>query len=71
MIDAATFIGEPKSFKGICYIYPPKVKDVVANPHFGVYQKILTLAREDIQEILKDKHEYSPLEYILACAYND
>jgi hypothetical protein len=46
MIDAAIFICEPTSFKDICKIYPPKIKDVVASDDFSMYFKLLTLTRD-------------------------
>jgi hypothetical protein len=44
MLDPAILIGEPLRFKGKIFIYPPRVKDVVANPNFGVFYKILTMS---------------------------
>jgi hypothetical protein len=32
MIDPNVFLALPLSFKDICTVYPPKVKDVVSNP---------------------------------------
>lgn len=69
MIDAAIFIGEPLGFKGICKIYPPKVRDVVANTDFSIYLKILTLTEEDIPAI--EGKNYTPLEFILNCSFHD
>jgi hypothetical protein len=45
MIDPATFICEPTNFQNICKIYPPKVKDVVANDEFSIYLKLLTITK--------------------------
>lgn len=75
MINAAIFIGEPLFFKDKIKIYPPKVKDVIANPKFGLYAQILTISDEDLRdELLKggdiDKCP-SPFEFILANCYND
>ena len=57
-------------------IYPPKVKDVVANEKFGAYQKILTFSEEDIQEELQknnpDITEFpTPFEFLLINCYTD
>jgi hypothetical protein len=52
MIDASIFIGEPLNFKDKLWIYPPKIKEVVTNPKFGIYKKILTFTEEDIRERL-------------------
>lgn len=69
MIDPAILIGEPIDFKGICKIYPPKVKDVVANSNFSVYLKVLTLSEEDIPKV--DDITYTPIEFILNCCFHD
>jgi hypothetical protein len=36
------FIGEPFQFKPGILIYPPKVKDVIANQYYGHFGKLLT-----------------------------
>lgn len=69
MINAAVLIGEPLNFKDICKIYPPKVKDVVANPNFSAYLKILTLSEEDIPS--SEDLRLTPLEFLLNCSYYD
>jgi hypothetical protein len=77
MINAATFIGEPVSFLGLCWIYPPKVKDIVANQKFSTYLRILTITQEELIEENKktgvvDEKEWiiDPFEFILNCSYN-
>lgn len=75
MTDAAFFIGAPKEFENKCLIYPPMIKDVVANPKFGQYLKILTLSQEDLEDELKgkikgDQQMPSPLEFLLVNCYN-
>ena len=71
MINAATLIGEPIYFNGI-KIYPPKVKDVVANPDFSTFLKLLTISTEDVQELCKDEKRIpTTLEFILGCSYGD
>jgi hypothetical protein len=50
MINSATFIGEPLPFYDVCRIYPPKVRDVVANPKFSVYLKIITITQDELAE---------------------
>ena len=55
MINAATFIGEPSNFQNICKIYPPTVRDIVANPIFSPYLRLFTLTLEDIQDEIKQR----------------
>lgn len=50
MNNAAAFIGAPIEFKDKFMVYPPKVKDVAANPNYGQYLKILTLSQEEIED---------------------
>ena len=76
MTNIVAFIGEPQNFMGKLTIYPPKVRDVVANVKFGAYQKILTFSEEDIQEELKknnpDIAEFpTPFEFLLINCYTD
>ena len=55
MIDPSILIGEPLDFQGKLKIYPPRVKDVVANPNFGVYYKVLTINQDNIRDEIGDK----------------
>ena len=79
MINAATLIGEPLSFKNICLIYPPKVKDVVANPAFHTYYKVLTLTQDELVEECKkrlgdkslENEIIDPFEFLINCCYNN
>lgn len=73
MISPAVFIGEPLFFKKYC-VYPPKVKDVCANPAFGQYLRILTFSQEEIEdEFVEKKLDMSkiptPFEFMLANCY--
>jgi hypothetical protein len=75
MTNASVFIGEPLNFKNKIWIYPPKVKDVVTNPKFGAYAKILTITAEDIRDELKDVGKEmevypTPFEFLLANCYH-
>ena len=75
MINSSVFIGEPLNFKNKIWIYPPKVKDVVTNPKFGTYAKILTITAEDIRDELKDAGKEmdvypTPFEFLLANCYH-
>jgi hypothetical protein len=44
MLNPIFLIGEPLNFHNILYIYPPQIKDVVTNPNFGTFYKLLTLS---------------------------
>ena len=75
MTNIAAFIGEPLNFKNKIWIYPPKVKDVIGNHKFAMYQKILTITAEDIQDELKkagkEMEVYpTPFEFLLGNCYN-
>jgi hypothetical protein len=48
MTDIRAFIGAPLNFKNKLNIYPPSVREVVTNPKFGMYSRILTITQEDI-----------------------
>ena len=75
MIDSAVLIGSPLDFKGKLKIYPPQVKDVVTNPNFNVFYKILTLTQDDVRDEIGKKlgegeRLPSPFEYLmLSCQY--
>ena len=69
------FLGYPVDYKGICFVYPPKVKDIVSNNEFQIYAKLLTYSQEEIEdEYVEKKYDLStilnPFEYILNNAYN-
>lgn len=55
MINSSAFICEPLLYKGNCYIYPPKVKDVAADPLFSQYLRILTVSQEDLNDLFEDR----------------
>ena len=70
MLNILAFIGEPLCFKEHLYIYPPTIKEVVTNPNFNLFYKILTMTQDDINEELKDKikeeEEFpTPFEYLM------
>lgn len=43
-------LGYPVEFSNLCLVYPPKVKDVVANSKYSVYLRLLTLSQEEIED---------------------
>ena len=70
MLDPVVLIGEPLDFKGKLKIYPPRVKDVVTNPNFGIFYRILTITQDDIRDELKDRlgndeKMPTPFEYLM------
>ena len=46
------FINEPGTFKPGIKIYPPTVKQVIANQDYSLFCKILTISQEDIEDEL-------------------
>ena len=76
MINIAAFIGEPLNFKNKIWIYPPTVREVTTNPKFSIYQSILTITAEDIQDEFKKAGKMidvypTPFEFLLGNCYND
>ena len=70
------FLGYPVEFKNLCLVYPPKVKDVVANKAYGIYSRILTFSQEEIEDEFvahgKDLSELlNPFEFLLNNAFHD
>ena len=71
MINICAFIGEPLQF-GKIKLYPPKLKDVFADPSYNYYVKTLTLEQEDVMEAYGEKDEYpTPFEFLLINCYHD
>lgn len=76
MTNISAFIGEPLNFKNKIKVYPPKIKEVIGNPNFNSYIKILTITAEDIKDELikvgKEMDVYpTPFEFLLGNCYND
>ena len=75
MSKEAFFLGEPVQFKPGIMIYPPKVKDVAANDHYGVYSRLLTYSQEEVEdeflEANKPLESYpTPIEFLLNNSYH-
>lgn len=76
MIKECVFLGIPFDYKDICKIYPPTVGEMIGNPKARVYQGLLTITQEDIEDQLygvngateKDQIP-TPFEYLLIQAY--
>lgn len=70
------FIGAPVQFKPGVNIYPPKVKEVVSNPGYNSFSRVLTYSHEEIEDIyVKEKKELdsfpTPLEFMLNNCYHN
>lgn len=70
------FLGYPAEFKNICWIYPPKVKDVACTKEYSAYVHMLMISQEEIEdEYVRAGIEFdklpNPFEYILSNAYNN
>ena len=74
MINPAAFIREPLYFENICKIYPPMIKDVVANKNYAQFQKLLTITDDDIKDQFKSNEDVvypTPLEFLLINCYHN
>lgn len=76
MIEEKLFLGLPLDFNGKCRVYPPLVRDVVGNDHYGQYQRLLTISQEDIEDEMVKTSEGgrpqnipTPLEFLLSNAF--
>ena len=70
------FLCEPVQFKPGIKIYPPTVRDVITNDHYGIFGKLLTYSQEDIEdeflEAKKTLDKYpNPIEFMLNNAYHN
>lgn len=70
------FIGEPLQFKRGIKIFPPKVKDVISDPQYSYFIKVLTYSQEEIEdEFVAQKKELdnfpTPLEHMLNNCYHN
>jgi len=50
MTNLKAFLGNPIDFRGICYVFPPKVKDMINLENYNMYQKIMTISQEEIYD---------------------
>lgn len=76
MPDFAFVIGQPVAFKGGIKVYPPTVKDIIADDKVGIFYRILTFSEDDIRdEFKKNKQELETVptafEFLLANCYQD
>jgi hypothetical protein len=76
MIDPRIFIGSSIDFKGMFFIYPPKVKDIINNSNYNVFSSIFMTSQEDIEDMVAKDGNFkgkvpTPLEYMLSLAYSN
>lgn len=76
MINILSFIGEPIHFLQDTFVYPPTIKDVISNPNYFKFLKVLTMSEEDLQDELKDYispgQEFpSPFIFLLSNCYKN
>ena len=74
MINPLTFIGKPLLYQNKFYIYPPTISEVLENPFFGQFVKLLTITQDDIRdEIIKEgqvENIPTPFEFLLINSYH-
>ena len=76
MIKECVFLGLPFEYKNLCKIYPPTVGEMIGNSKAKIYQSLLTITQEDIEDQLygvngateKDTIP-TPFEYLVNQAY--
>ena len=76
MSKESFFIGQPVLFKKGIKIYPPMVKEVIVEPFYGHYCKILTQSQEDIEDQFLEENKTlevypTPLEFLLNNSYHN
>lgn len=69
MINSHFFLGIPETFQNVCWIYPPKIKDILEDKNYNVYRKIFFSSQEDIIDEyaelgLSMSEVPTPLEYV-------
>ena len=75
MSKEAFFICEPVQFKPGITIYPPKVKEVIANEYYSAFRQILTYSQEEIEDELLEAEVKldvypTPMEFMLNNSYH-
>ena len=80
MLNPTVFIGEPLNFNNKFKIYPPTVREVLSNPLYAQFLKVLTISQEDIQDELSEKNKNqqnteqqkvpTPFEFLLINSYH-
>ena len=74
MINERAFLGYSLDFHNICRVYPPKVKEIIAESKYPIYRELLTKTEEDLEEEWEEKGIDSPIPTpldFLMMAYQD
>ena len=76
MINSNFFLGLPERFLDLCYIYPPKVKDILTSRDYPVYKKLFLTSQEDIEDEytelnLSMDEVPTPLQYLFVMSKAD
>ena len=70
------FIGAPAEFKAGIKIYPPSLRDVIANKKYNFYSRILTYSQEEIEDMyIEEKKQVevfpTPMEFMMIQCQQD
>ena len=74
MINDKVFLGFPLDFKGICKVYPPTVNEVSGNEHFPIFQSLMTMTQEELDDayVKEDLPQIpTPFEYLMLNYYQE
>jgi len=76
MINSKFFLGMPDKFKNICWVYPPKIKDILDEIDYPVYRKMFFSTQEDIEDEYTEMgldltNVPTPLQYLFALIHVD
>ena len=61
MINERAFLGYSLDFHNICRVYPPKVKEIIAESKNPIYRDLLIKTEEDLEEEWEEKGINSPI----------
>lgn len=81
MINERVLINIPLNFEKGVKIYPPTVKEVISQPYFSVFRKLLISSQEDIEDDIEEKKQKgedikidkvpTPFEFLLGSVIQD
>lgn len=60
MINEQVFINTPLNFEKGVKVYPPTVKEVIAQQYFPIFRKLLMPSQEDIEDDIEEKKKKDP-----------
>ena len=72
MIDERIFLGFPIEFKDICQIYPPTVNDVCGDKDFLIFQSLMTMTQDDLDDAYTRENIDTiptPFQYLMINCY--